>query len=157
MIPRIPRKSSEIRCALPHHTNTPEGRDRRLGNHNTDHTKSTTSSVGLGSSVLIFRGTVIFRGFLGIRNRPARCSKKCELGLMFFLRVAPPAPPGTPTQLGTRHRTDSSSERFLAELRLVSAFSVDFTRAFLLNMTRVDVIKYMNLARSSINPTHSLS
>ena len=65
--------------------------------------------------------------------------------------MAPPAPPGTPTQLGTRHRTDSSSERFLAELRLVSAFSVDFTRAFLLNMTRVGVIKYMDLVRSPVN------
>ena len=74
-----------------------------------------------------------------------------------FLSVAPPAPPGTPTQLGTRHRTDSSSERFLAELRLVSAFSVDFTRAVLLNMTRVGVIKYMDLVRSPINPIRWLS
>ena len=59
----FPRKSSEIQSALPHHTNPPDGRDRRLENHTTDHTKSTTSSVGVGSSDFIFRGMLIFRGF----------------------------------------------------------------------------------------------
>ena len=44
---------------------------------------------------------------------------------MFFIRV-PPWPPWPPpnSELGTG--IDSGSERFLTELRLVSAFSVDF-------------------------------
>ena len=68
-----------------------------------------------------------------------------------FYLCGPLVPTGPLAQLGTRHRTDSSSGRFLAELRLVSAFLVDFTRAFLLNMTRVGVIKYMDLVRSPVN------
>ena len=44
---------------------------------------------------------------------------------MFFIRVAPLAPMApTNSVLGTG--IDSGSERFLTELRLVSAFSVDF-------------------------------
>ena len=54
------------------------------------------------------------------RSRP--CDLHDTTSLMFFIRGAPLSP----TQLVTRHRTDSGSERFLAELRRVSAFSVDF-------------------------------
>ena len=82
-ISRIRRKSSEIRCALPHHTNTPAGRDRRLGNHNTDHTKSTTSSVGVGSWFSEFTRKFIFPGFPG---NPGN-SWETETGLAEFEKM----------------------------------------------------------------------
>ena len=71
--------------------------------------------------------------------------------LMFIFRVAPWPPMAPLAQVGTRHRADLGSERVLTELRLVSAFSVHFMWVFLLNMTRVGVIKYMDLVRSPVN------